>query len=343
MDHTGCDVHDNFCVFQHMSEDGALGLSKTVATNRDSILAFLDKLDNLTTLTMEAGREYWWLYQLFESHPIISLTNVVDPRRSEKLSTELSVQAGYGRARNDRIDAEMLAEQTRRGLAPIIYVPTEAQLELRLWTRLRVTLMVEITRAKNRVHAILAFFGVKLSAKDLFESTDSITTRKALQQMPQFAQEIVRLFLQQIRLLEKQIPLCDKELERLLPEEHPLMVILLTVPGIGPVLARIILAEILDIGYFRAPRYLISYGGLAPIEESSADKRGVVKLNRHCNHWLKYALVEAAHHASTHPRYRRKYEQDVKRLGKQLAKLNLARRLVKAIYWMLTRQEPFRD
>ena len=51
--------------------------------------------------------------------------------------------------------------------------------------------------------------------------------------------------------------------------------------------------------------------------------------------------MTAAHAARTHPKYRRKYDRDVKKYGKTIAKLNLARRIAKAVYWMLTRQQPF--
>jgi len=131
-------------------------------------------------------------------------------------------------------------------------------------------------------------------------------------------------------------------LDKILPSSHPQIKLLMTLPGIWPVLARIIYTEILNIKYFEAPKYLTSYSGLAPIEHESNGKKGPIKLNRYSNHYLKYAFVEAAHHARTHYRYQRKYELDVKKHGKIRAKLNLARRLTKAVYWMLTRQQPFK-
>ncbi len=146
-----------------------------------------------------------------------------------------------------------------------------------------------------------------------------------------------------MRQIEHHIPACEKLIDRLLPSSHPQMKQLITAPGIGIVLARIIYTEIFDIAYFKGHyKYLISYSGLAPMESESAGKKGMVKLNHFSNHFLKYAFVEAAHHARSHPKYRRKYEQDVKKHGKIRAKLNLARRLVKAVYWMLARQQPFK-
>jgi len=106
------------------------------------------------------------------------------------------------------------------------------------------------------------------------------------------------------------------------------MKIMTSHPGIGPVFGRIILSEKFDIRYFKALKYLISYSGLAPLDnESAGRKKGKIRLNRHCNYYLKYAFVAAANCGHQHPKYRRKYETDVKKQGKMIAKLNLARRI----------------
>ena len=60
---------------------------------------------------------------------------------------------------------------------------------------------------------------------------------------------------------------------------------------------------------------------------------------------MRWALVEAATDACTHPSYRDRYQQTKARLGKQrgakVAQVDLARRLSEAIWHMLTRQQPF--
>lgn len=338
--HTGCDVHSKFCRFQHIDDDGAIGLHMTVESTEEGICEFLDRLDAPTTMTLEAGRNYWWLSQLFSNHPKVSKVSVVDPRRSRLIAEELSVISGYGRAKNDRIDAEMLADQERRGLAPRIHVPTPAQLQNRTLTRYRSVLVVNRTRAKNSVHALLALHGVRAAIKTLLEN--NADQQEIMKTLPDYLQFMVEQLLDQVRFFDSQIPICEDRLNHLLPASHPQIKLLVSAPGIGIVLARIIYTETLDITYFKEPKYLISYVGLAPIEKDSAGRKGPIKLNRHCNYWLKYAFVEAAHNASDHPKYRRKYELDVKKHGKIIAKLNLARRLAKAVYWMLTRQQLYK-
>lgn len=338
--YTGCDAHRSNCTFQHMDAEGALGLNMTTKTDKDDISRFLDLLDEPTVMTLEAGRNWWFLHQLFSQHPNVSDVLVVDPRRSRNIAKELSVLSGYGRASNDRIDSEMLAEQTRNNLAPAIHVPSPQQLELRTLNRHRLVSVVSNTRYKNSIHAILAMHGQSISMDSLLKDPDEKI--RLLQSVPDFVSFIISHQLDRIYLFQNHIVACDHKLNTLLPESHPQMKIILSAPGFGPIIARIIISEIFNISYFPSHKYLNSYAGLAPIcEDSAGRKKSKPKLNPHCNYYLKYAFVEAAHHAASHPKYRRKYELDVKKHGPMIAKLNLARRLVKTIYWMLTRQQSF--
>lgn len=338
--YTGCDVHKRTTTIQHMDEEGSLGLSMTIPTDKASIRKFLDQLDDPTSITFEAGRNWWWIHQFFSQHPQVTQVKVVDPRRARILASELSVQSGYGRAKNDEIDSEMLAELTRRDLAPAINVPTVEQLEKRTFCRHRFGLVINRTRAKNIIHAFMAMHGTSARICDL---TDDLSIRNQVyKSIPDYISFIIDQLLSQVQLFDKQIFHCEKQINSLLPESHPQMKLLMSAPGIGIVLARIIFTEILNIAYFKEPKYLVSYSGLAPIDNESAGRKGRIRLNRYCNYYLKYAFVEAAHNGSDFKKYRRKYELDVKKHGKILAKINLARRIVKAVYWMLTRQQLYK-
>lgn len=340
MYYTGCDAHKKRCTLQHIDDDGALGLSRSIPTDAESLNTFLNELDAPTVVTFEASRSYWWLHQHFSHHPKVSEVVVVDPFRSRKIAEELSVQRGYGRAKNDRIDSEMLAEQTRLGVAPAIHVPTPEQLEKRTACRHRFELVHKRTVASNLIHSTLSMHGHAIAIKELINNQDS--KKQLYKQIPEYVRLIINDCIAQIELFNTQISEADKLLDKLLPQSHPQIKLLMTAPGLGPICTRIITTEIFDIAYFKAPKYLISYAGLAPVEQESGGKKGKIKLNRHCNYYLKYAFLSAAHTARKHPRYQRKYQQDLKKHGKVQAKINLARRLAKAVYWMLNRQQPFK-
>lgn len=336
MYHTGFDVHDANIQIQHMDEDGCLGIDTKISKTEFDILDFLDALDGPTTITIETSGSYWWLSQMLKNHPKVSQVNIVDARRSRKVAEELSVQFGYGRASNDRIDAEMSAHLTRMGLAPTIHIPSAKLLEVRTLNRFRHHLVKNRTRINKHANALLKFHGADRSCNSKILQND-------LEKIPPYVKFIIGEELEYIRAFDNSIEKTEKFLDKLLPESHPQISLLLGVPGFGIVLARYIVTEIKNIKFFKAPKYLISYSGLAPVEQNSdGKKKGKIKLNQFSNRYLKYAFVQAAHNARNHPKFKRKYEQDLKLHDKSLAKIILARRIIKNVYWMLTRQQPFR-
>jgi transposase len=337
--YVGLDVHEKYTQIQAMDEAGFLAMTENIPTTAESLGSFFSHLPDSAAVSIEAGRSYWWISQLLISHSVVKEFKVVDPRRSRSLAEEFSVQSGYGRAKNDRIDAEMLAEIHRKGLSPAIHLPTEEQLEWRTLVRHRTGLVQQSTAAGSRLQGLLSLHGVRISTNSLRD--DLQAQLESLESLPNYARCTLQHLLNHIRLYQRQIKHCERRLSKCLPASHPQLKILLTAPGIGIILARVMLSEIFSISYFEAPKYLMSYAGLAPVEHTSAGKKGVIELNRHCNYYLKYAFVQAAHTARHHPKYRKKYNQDEKRHGKTRAKINLARRIVKAVYWMLTRQESF--
>jgi transposase len=121
--------------------------------------------------------------------------------------------------------------------------------------------------------------------------------------------------------------------------------LLCTVSGISGVLAYTVAAELGDIGRLPTPRKLAGYGGLCPriYQSGERDLRG--PLAKQGPRYLRWALVEAATHACTHPVYRDRYQQTKARVGKQrgakVAQVDLARRLAEAIRHMLSTDEPF--
>jgi transposase len=339
MYYTGLDVHDEYTNIQHMDAQGFLGITDRIATTPSSLRDIFDQLDSKTNVCLEAGRNWWWISQCLEKHPKVDQVKILDPRRSRRIAEELSVISGYGRAKTDRIDAEMMAEEDRRGIAPAIRIPTPHQLEKRTLVRYRYHLLQHKTMVCNRLQGLLAFHGIRINNRALIAKFDSY--QRQLEVLNRSLRFIIGEWINQIRLYSKQLKRCERHLSKLLPESDQQIKILMSVPGIGIVISRIILTKLFSIKDFKHPKYVISYAGLAPIVNESSNRFGIMKLNRYCNYYLKYAFIMAAHSARTHIRYRKKYTHDIKTHGKIRAKINLARRIAKAVYWMLIRQQPF--
>jgi transposase len=121
--------------------------------------------------------------------------------------------------------------------------------------------------------------------------------------------------------------------------------LLLTVPGVGWVLAFTIAAEIGDITRFSSAKKLCGYTGLCPRVNQSGDKDRRGPLTKQGPKYLRWAMLEATMHALKHPIYRERYQRNKRRLGKQrgakVAQVDIARKLTEAIWQMLTRNQPF--
>jgi transposase len=162
--------------------------------------------------------------------------------------------------------------------------------------------------------------------------------------LPEPWQATINASLRLIDELDREIGECERELRRL-GADHHYVPLLCTVPGISWVLAYTIAAGLGDIGRFPSPRKLVGYSGLCPrvYQSGQRDLRG--PLAKQGPRYLRWALVEAATHACTHPAYRQRYTDTKARIGKQrgakVAQVDLARRLAEAIWHMLTREQPF--
>jgi transposase len=244
--------------------------------------------------------------------------------------------------KTDRIDAWVLAELSRRDLIPAIWLPSPAVRADRERARWRLHLVKHRTALKNRVHSTLLTFGHPCPVSDLF----GVTGRDRLSRlaMPDPWAGDVAATLRLIDTLDAEIDGCEKAL-RQAGADHAYLQLLMTAPGIGWVLGYTIAAEIGDIGRFASPRKLTGYTGLCPrvYQSGGQDHRG--SLAKNGPKYLRWALIEAAIHAARHPIYRERYQRTKTRLGKQrgkkIARVDIARKLSEAIWYMLTTAKPF--
>src|SRR5437899_4637087 len=200
--------------------------------------------------------------------------------------------------KTDRIDAWVLAELARRELVPAIWLPDPAVRGARERARFRLHLVRHRTSLKLRVHAVLLAHGKPCPVSDLF----GVAGRDLLErlELPEPWTSTVAASLQLIDELDQQISDCERDLHHL-GIEHRHVPLLVTVPGIGWVLAYTIAAEIGDISRFATPTKLTGYTGLCPrvYQSGQSDRRGALAKNG--PRYLRWALIEATMHASPPP------------------------------------------
>jgi len=244
--------------------------------------------------------------------------------------------------KTDKIDSQVLAVLSHRDLVPAIWLPDPSVREERELARFRLHLVKHKSALKCRIHSTLINFGKPCPFTDLF----GVEGRRLLKrlQVPEPWRGNITASIELIDDLERQIA----EINRRLKEghaEHPYVPLLLTVPGIGWVLAFTIAAEIGEIERFPSPEKLAGYTGLCPRVNQSGEKDRRGPLTKHGPTYLRWALLEATMHALRHPAYSGRYARTKRRLGKQrgakVAQVDIARRLAHAIWHMLSRKEKF--
>jgi transposase len=249
------------------------------------------------------------------------------------------------RAKTDRCDADRLGEFYLQGILPESYLAPPEVRSHRDRIRYRMALSCVRTGIKNRIQAVLHRQGVLHDYSDLFgkagrEFLDGVA-------LPEAARFVIRGHLE---MLEKVQQLLD-EVEQWMRDELPrdeTVRLLMTLPGIGLILAHVLASEIGQIERFPSSRHLASYAGLAPVSNDSADRRGPRHLSAACNHTLRWALLEAANviarcGAKRAPRLWRLYQRlsHRGRTNKNQAKVAVARELIKLVHVVWSKRQPY--
>ena len=180
--------------------------------------------------------------------------------------------------KTDKIDSKVLAVLSHRDLVPAIWLPDPSVREERELARFRLHLVKHKSALKNRIHSTLINFGKPCPVTDLF----GVEGRRLLKRLevPEPWRGNITASIELIDDLEEQIA----EINRRLKEghaEHPYVPLLLTVPGIGWVLAFTIAAEIGEIERFSSPEKLAGYTGLCPRVNQSGEKDRRGPLTKH--------------------------------------------------------------
>jgi transposase len=198
------------------------------------------------------------------------------------------------------------------------------------------------TALKNRVDSTLITHGVANPTSDLFGARGrELLARLSL---PEPWHSTTRASLTVIDLLDTEISAIEREL-RALGLEHRYIPLLITCPGIAWVLAFTIASELGDISRFSTPTKFVGYTGLCPKVDQSGerDRRGPLRKNG--PNYLRWALVEAAHTALRHPCYQptlaRQTARHGRKRGRKIAAIEVGRKLAEAIWYMLSRNQPF--
>jgi transposase len=203
------------------------------------------------------------------------------------------------------------------------------------------TLVSQRTSCKNQIHAILHKHGIWHGYSDLFGSRGEEFLKDL--DLPDPVRHMVENYWQIIEELKARIAGTQALIRKEIPEDE-LIGLLMTIPGIGPLLSRVIRYELWDIDRFESFKKLMSYVGTAPATWQSAESVSHGGITRQGNTYVRWAIVEEAQHVkrARDPYLLWKYTRLSKRRGRMKARMAVACDILQAVYFVWKRREPFR-
>jgi transposase len=292
-------------------------------------MGFFSNLDE-SKVALEACHNWGLLYDLL---CLIGLdVHICDAREARLI--------GQNRVKTDKNDAYRLAALLKSGFLPECYVPSGDCRALRELVRARASVRRMATRIKNQIHAILSSNWIKHPYSDLFGKAG----REFLVnlQVNDCSKMLILSKLALLDSIEEQASILEAEIVRRAHLDKRAM-LLMTIPGIGELTALVILSEIGDISRFGQAKSLVNFAGLHPGEDSSGERTRRSGITKEGSAWLRWILVEAAQHTIKQDgKIRDLYLRVLTRKGHNKAIVAAAREMLVAIYWMLSRMEPYR-
>lgn len=287
-------------------------------TMTGSLLRLADRLRCLgvTRVVMEATSDYWKpVFYILEAHGFE--TWLVNARDVKHLP---------GRPKTDKLDAVWLCKVAERQMIRPSFVPPAEIRRLRDVTRYRIDLVGVRTAEKQRVEKLLEDACIKLSVavSDIFgvSGRDMLNALASGERSPKALAQLARAsmrrklsvleeaftgqftehhafllgkMLARLDALEADIAELDARIEAMVAPFASAVERLDEIPGIGPVAAAIIIAEVgLDMTRFPTPQHLASWAKFTPGVKESAGKKKGKGATGHGNSYLARVLGEAA-------------------------------------------------
>jgi transposase len=332
----------------------------THSTMTRSLAELANRLVELgvTRVVMEATSDYWKPpFYLLEAHGLVPwLVNAKDVRHLP------------GRPKTDVLDAVWLCKVAERQMLRPSFVPPREIRRLRDLTRYRVDLVGARNAEKNRVEKLLEDACIKLSvvASDIFgvsgrammaaliagQTDPKVLAQMARSRMRSKISQLEEAFtghfdahhrfllsrmLGRIDAIDTDIAAVDEQIEAYLAPFADAAARLDEIPGIGPVAAAAIIAEIgVDMSRFPTAGHLASWAKFAPGITSSAGKNKGNGSTGHGNRYLARVLGEAAAGAArTNTFLGTRYRRLARRRGRKKALVATGRSMLVVIWHLL--------
>ncbi len=329
----GIDLHARSMYICISDQFGNILVHRNIGTDAEYFLRIIKPYKEDIVVAVECIFSWYWLADLCARHNITFV-----------LGHALYMKAIHGgKAKNDKIDSAKINAILRAGTLPRAYVYPEKMRAARDLLRRRTHLVRK--RSELMAHVINTYSQYNLPeiAKRLDRKCNHEGIAERLNDPS--AQKNIEIDLAMIEHYNSIISPLEWHIKKTARSHDPMMYnLLITIPGVGPILTLVILYEIHDINRFPRVQDFISYSRLVKCAKESAGKRLGTSGSKIGNAHLKWAFSEAAVLFIRCSKERKRYYEKLKRRhgrGKSLSVL--AAKLGRAVYYMLKKEKVFNE
>lgn len=235
------------------------------------------------------------------------------------------------RVKNDYRDCQELLDRMRLNRLPEAWIAPPALRQLRELVRGRAKASQLRTGLKAQIHAVLAKEGIipplelwgPGGAKFLNEASLADAYRVRVESL----RELIAVY-------DRQVTMFDRKIAAWLKDDAGYRAIQ-AIPGVGPVLAAVFVAEIGDVSRFSSPERLCSWAGLTPKHRESDQTAHRGKTTKQGSKLLRWAAVEAISKMHGGPKIKSDYRRIAARRGINIARVAAARKVLALVYYGL--------
>jgi len=238
------------------------------------------------------------------------------------------------RRKTDKLDNRRVLREYLGGQLPVAHQPDEVLRAQRRVVALRENLVRRTTCLRNQIRAHVMH--------ELWEDLGDAWSGKGMKKLADLAQAMgaedrlaLELKLDELRWQTKRIARVEEELLRLYAGSEAAQR-LDDIPGIAEVSAIAIVLRIGPIDRHKSADALVSYAGLCPgVHQSDGTSRSLSVGGGGSDKHLRNYLIEATTWAKTIPRYQEAHRRTLEKRGKRVARIVVARLVLRSIYQML--------
>lgn len=273
----GLDLAKNIFQVHGVTDDGEVLFNRSL--RRGQLLKFFEDLPPCLVGMEACGSSHHWARQLQElGHEV-------------RLMPAMYVKAYVKRGKSDAVDAEAICEAVTRPTMRFVAIKSEEQQGVLFLHRARDLIVRQRTQLSNMLRGLLGEFGIVIpqgiGSAMKFAKAVLDGDRPGI---PEVAVDVLTNLSNQLVALHFRVLWYEKRMQ-LEARRDPRVMLLRTIPGVGPITASAIVATAGDAHQFRNGREFAAWLGLTPLNRSSGGKERLGRISKMGDRYIRRLLV----------------------------------------------------